>query len=334
VLTGVTAIAADSQHAVALKTDGALSGSVWTWGSNNQFGQLGDGSTNVRSLPAPVLSNAIRVFATDYSTFAVTANGTTWAWGQNGSYRLGDGTLTSPRLSPVEIPNLTDAQVIDASASNGYALTNDGALWAWGQASGVGLGISEISYPAYVPTPTPSPKFGSANVAFSAGEYHRLAIARDGGVWVWGTNGNGQLGLGDYATRTLPALLTGFSLVDSSWLTADQDGDGLLTWKELLAGTDPIVADTNGDGILDGAAVSSNVNATNTDMDGDGVTNAAEVAAGTDPFRTDTDGDGVADGADAYPLDPMRSDGLQPDPNDTTPPVITLTYPASAVPVP
>ena len=59
-----------------------------------------------------------------------------------------------------------------------------------------------------------------------------------------------------------------------------------------------------------------------------------EIARGTDPFLADSDGDGVNDGADYYPLDPARWLAPTPTPGDTTPPVITLTYPTGARPVP
>jgi hypothetical protein len=51
------------------------------------------------------------------------------------------------------------------------------------------------------------------------------------------------------------------------------------------------------------------------------------------PFVTDTDGDTVSDLLDDCPLDPTRTQRPALDPNDTTPPVITLTRPASARPV-
>jgi hypothetical protein len=134
--------------------------------------------------------------------------------------------------------------------------------------------------------------------------------------------------------RTRPVKIPAFSLADETWLTADPDGDGLPTWRELELGTDPLNPDTNGDGILDGAEVAAGLSPTNLDMDGDGVPNAVERAQGTNPFRADTDGDGVADGVDAFPLDPARWQALTSDPNDQTAPTITLIEPTSAVPIP
>jgi len=65
-------------------------------------------------------------------------------------------------------------------------------------------------------------------------------------------------------------------------------------------------------------------------MDDDGVLNGAERAQGTDPFNADTDGDGVNDGADDFPLDPTRDTAPSSNPNDTTPPDITLDEPTNA----
>jgi alpha-tubulin suppressor-like RCC1 family protein len=111
---------------------------------------------------------------------------------------------------------------------------------------------------------------------------------------------------------------------------ADPDHDGLTTAQEQVLGTDPLNLDTNGDGIPDGAEVAMGLSPTNPDMDGDGVLNAVEIAQHTDPFKPDTDGDGVADGTDCFPLDPTKSECQAPDPDDHTPPTITLLEPANA----
>jgi hypothetical protein len=142
-----------------------------------------------------------------------------------------------------------------------------------------------------------------------------LALRADTSIREWGTGNQ---------------LADGLTLGNGSSATEDPDEDGLTNQEEWALGTDPYEADTNGDGIVDGAAAASGESALEPDMDGDGVLNTVEIAQGTDPFNPDTDGDGVNDGADAFPLDPTRTTAPSPDPNDTTPPAITLEEPTNA----
>lgn len=41
-------------------------------------------------------------------------------------------------------------------------------------------------------------------VAISAGNYHSIALDKDGNVYTWGYNGYGQLGLGNTTNTVLP----------------------------------------------------------------------------------------------------------------------------------
>jgi len=124
------------------------------------------------------------------------------------------------------------------------------------------------------------------------------------------------------------------SYFDTKYGMQDSDGDSLPDWKERQIGTDPYNPDTNSDGIPDGIEYLSGLDPTNMDIDGDGLTNAQELVMGTNPFSADTDGDGVPDGQDAFPLDPTRWQSPVSDPNDHTPPTITLVEPADAVLLP
>lgn len=118
----------------------------------------------------------------------------------------------------------------------------------------------------------------------------------------------------------------------TSPLTADSDGDFLSDSYEVgRPGFNPNNPDTNGDGIWDGIAVAIGISVTNTDMDADGLTNAQESQLGTNPLNPDTDGDGVIDSQDAFPLDPTRSQLISGDPNDHSPPVVTITFPTTGI---
>ena len=124
-LTGVTAIAANGKHTCAVLT----TGDVRCWGGNN-FGQLGDGTTDQRMNPVPVLSSgtadASPVALTGVAgistgvqhTCALLTTGGVRCWGRNQSGQLGDGTFTT-RLNPVAVLDSlppVDPPVVDPPA--------------------------------------------------------------------------------------------------------------------------------------------------------------------------------------------------------------------------
>jgi hypothetical protein len=176
--------------------------------------------------------------------------------------------------------------------------------------------------PKLIPAFTPA-------LGLAAGQWHSLALRADGTVWAAGSGTATGLGPSNHLPDVIPSL----TLVDNAWLMDDADGDGLPSWEEYLAGTDPLDVDSNGNGLSDLIDVRRDSEVTNPDDDGDGVPNVLELARGTDPFNPDTDGDGYSDLVDAFPLDPTRHEKPAADPEDTTPPVITLIKPANAVPV-
>jgi hypothetical protein len=162
-----------------------------------------------------------------------------------------------------------------------------------------------------------------------------VLATQSGAVMAIGLSGQaGVLGDGSTGRSYVPVSASGLMLADNAWLASDEDLDGLSAWDEYLVGTDPLDADTNGNGVRDGIEAGSGGAPANPDSDGDNVSNAEEVRIGTDPFAADTDGDGATDDVDEYPVDPTRAQFGPPDPNDHTPPVITLTEPTNAVPIP
>jgi len=147
-LTDVAAIAAGSRHSLALKADGT----AWAWGANNS-GQLGDGTTTNRFTPVQVrgpggvdfLTDVAAIAARQIHSLALKADGAVWAWGDNSSGQLGDGTTTN-RVTPVQVLGpggvgfLTDVAAIAAGQLHSLALKADGAVWAWGFNSSGQLG--------------------------------------------------------------------------------------------------------------------------------------------------------------------------------------------------
>jgi alpha-tubulin suppressor-like RCC1 family protein len=102
--SGVTDFASGAEHILVLRADG----SVWGVG-NNSSGQLGDGTTQPRTIPVPVtgLTGVKSLAAAWNRSFAILKNGTVFAWGDKSSGALGTGTsdeLLVPTLQPAVTP--------------------------------------------------------------------------------------------------------------------------------------------------------------------------------------------------------------------------------------
>ena len=326
-LTGVSRIAAGSGISFAIEDDGTGSGPVWAWGANTS-GQLGDGSAITRTMPVQVsgMRDAVTIAAGQNFAFAITRTGTLWGWGDNTYGQIGDNTNTT-RFQPVQLLFPTPVHAIAAGQYHSVAATTDGHVWSWGNNSWSTLGDDSPgrNHPEAIDGVS-----GALLIASGPNSLHTLVAQPDGALLSWGYNWAGQVGDGSTVTRIAPVSVSGLGVAPNAWLVGDADDDGLRTWKEYLIGTDPLDADTNRDGLRDGAAVSAGLTATSPDVDGDGIANWVEHAQGTDPFTADSDGDGVADAADCFPLDVTRSACLPADPNDHTPPVITLIEPTTA----
>ncbi|KQQ98674.1 hypothetical protein ASF72_00525 [Arthrobacter sp. Leaf141] len=77
-LTVVQSIVSPYCSAYAVKTDGT----VWSWGLNSFFGQLGNGTTTDSYVSVQVtgLTGVRNVVADSFSVHAVKTDGTVWAW--------------------------------------------------------------------------------------------------------------------------------------------------------------------------------------------------------------------------------------------------------------
>ncbi|WNG62646.1 RCC1 repeat-containing protein [Archangium gephyra] len=177
----------DEGHTVALDENG----SVWSWG-NNKSGQLGDGTTRERALPAE-LETIARVKFIDTGTrhtVALRENGTVWTWGYNRMGQLGRPASAS-EPTPRQVPGLTDGVAVEAGGDQSLMLRADGTVWSWGNNTTGQLGRTTSTSFDAIPAQVP----GLTNVvALSAGFDHSLALRADGTVWSWGNNANGQLG--------------------------------------------------------------------------------------------------------------------------------------------
>ncbi|WP_447637662.1 RCC1 domain-containing protein [Flavobacterium microcysteis] len=265
-------IAAGGLHTIAIKTDGTL----WAWGQNN-YGQLGDGTTVDKNTPVQIgtATDWYQIAAGSNHSLAIKIDGTLWAWGNNGSGELGDGTIVR-KNAPVRIGTATNWSQISGGIFHTLATKADGTLWAWGDNSYGQLG-SGTYMPRYSPTQVGT---DSDWYQIAAGASHTLATKINGSLWTWGRNGSGQLGDGTNIIRTAPVQLGASfdwaQIATKSTHTIAIKTDGTLwTWGE------------NGDGQLgDGTTANRNIPVRiGTDTDWSGIT-----AGWNHTLATKTDG--------------------------------------------
>lgn len=221
----VVAMSSGTSHAVALTSDGE----VWAWGSNVD-GQVGDPSavdedgdpireiltpTRVEGLPAHIVA----VTAETQTTYAVTADGRVFGWGENSFGQLlvgtsnGDGTFTPTAdkvLEPVQLTGLP-ADIVDVKGGARWAiaLTADGEVWAWGPndegpTGGLDGDQEAESDGTFYPTRIDELD-GVEIVAIEAGPNHIMAVAADRTIYTWGSNADGRLGYPTDGLTVTPA---------------------------------------------------------------------------------------------------------------------------------
>ena len=107
---------------------------VSCWGSND-FGQLGNGATNMSPTSTPVqvsqLSDAVELVAGRYHVCARRQSGAVSCWGRNEYGQLGDGTKTN-RSAPVTVALPRPAVHVGAGGFHTCALLDDDSLYCWG----------------------------------------------------------------------------------------------------------------------------------------------------------------------------------------------------------
>ncbi len=111
-LTGVSAVAAGAEHALALLSGGT----VMAWGEDN-YGEIGNGTTKARQeTPVAVsgLSNVKAISAGGQDSVALVGAGSLEAWGIDQSGQLGDGTTGAPSTVPVAVAGLAKAASVSA----------------------------------------------------------------------------------------------------------------------------------------------------------------------------------------------------------------------------
>ncbi|MCF7673885.1 MAG: choice-of-anchor D domain-containing protein [Akkermansiaceae bacterium] len=253
----VIAVAAGSDHSMALCSDGTLA----AWGSN-YYGQLGNGSTMQKSTvpvqvdQGEVLSGktVVAVAAGRYHSMALCSDGTLAAWGSNYYGQLGNGSTMQKSTVPVQVDQgeVLSGKTVVAVAAGRYhsmALCSDGTLAAWGDNSYGKLGdgsTTQSNVPVLVNRG--GVLSGKTVVAVAAGSIHSMALCSDGTLAAWGYNYYGQLGNGSTTHSNVPVPVDQSGVLAGKTVSAVAAG-GHQSWA--IAGA-PLAIEINlvGNGVI------------------------------------------------------------------------------------
>lgn len=191
---------------------------LWTWGGN-YFNLNGAGPTNT-TVPGGYLTTPQQitgggtwktVTATGRgSTAAIKTDGTLWVWGYNYNAQLGinvSGDRTTPVTTFAGGNNWKQVAGGNGNITAFAAIKTDGTLWTWGRGGGSaqgGSGLGNGLNSGDRSTPITTFAGGTNWKSVHMGNNCCAAIKTDGTLWVWGTNGQAQLGTNDATPKCTP----------------------------------------------------------------------------------------------------------------------------------
>lgn len=209
-ITDAVAVTRGYNQTLVLHADGTIS----TFGRNN-YGQLGDGTTEDRDMPVkPALTNIIQIASGSYFSVAVDADGRVWSWGRNSDGQLGLGTMdTDAHPTPTQVSINEPIEAVVTGKAHALALARSGAVYGWGLNYNSQIGMFDKDnvlpdWPSEITSPKKLPWFSDA-VAVWANGNQSFAERQDGRVYPWGQNGLGMLGVelnGNVQTPSSPVF--------------------------------------------------------------------------------------------------------------------------------
>jgi alpha-tubulin suppressor-like RCC1 family protein len=171
---------------------------VYCWGLND-WGQLGIGHFGGGATAPTQVAGDVRLrdlTAWGRTTCGLDARGAAFCWGMNAGGKLGIGSLLNlDRPLAVEASGTLFVEIAIGD-NHGCGRTDAGMIYCWGTIPGGSTPVSLV--PAAI---------GTDRIWSSLSTHGGHACAYSEGVWCWGSNAYGQLGVDKDAVATAPTPL-------------------------------------------------------------------------------------------------------------------------------
>mgnify|MGYP001375899781 CR=1 FL=1 len=211
--SGVSTIAVGGVNVCAIKN-----GALYCVGPNS-WGQLGDGTTETRTVMTPVVGMESGVtdvavigeitghFADTYHACAV-KNGEAYCWGSNSVKQVANTSVATYYVPQkvAGLPGTVTKVAVGTTAGTSFSCAiADNQVYCWGSNSNGQLGQGDLIDRA---TPTLISALGSNVTDLDASMHFACAVA-DNVPYCWGNNQYGQLGTGNKTRQTSPVAVAG-----------------------------------------------------------------------------------------------------------------------------
>ncbi|MGL4951239.1 MAG: RCC1 domain-containing protein [Mycoplasma sp.] len=216
----------------------STSSGLYTWGGN-YYGQLGLGDKITYETPQKVTElpgTPTQISIGQYHSAALTSSGL-YTWGNNENGQLGINSTADKRTPQkvIELPGIPSQ--ISLGSWYSAAITSSG-LYTWGANERGQLGLGFTGNSQRIPQQvTEVPEIPTK---ISTGNSHSAALTSSG-LYTWGGNSNGQLGLGNTTDQTTPQQVTALSgtptkISTGNFHSSAITSSGLYTWGDNTKG--------------------------------------------------------------------------------------------------